>query len=82
MNSEAFAVLALLLGIALYVPGRCWARRKLQEAPRGSPARASLTPVGYVVVGLFVTALLGAFSLQDLAPQSLIGGSQAVVSAD
>jgi hypothetical protein len=76
MNWEAFAVIgafALLLGIVLYIPGRWWARRKLHDASLGSPARASLTPIGYVVIGLLVFALVGTFSLKDLAPDSLIG---------
>ena len=75
MNWEAFGAIGLVtlaLGVLLYVPARFWVKRKLRAEPDSHP-KLRLTKLGWVLICAMVFLFIGGFSLQYLAPESLLG---------
>jgi hypothetical protein len=75
MNWEALGAIGLLvlgLGIVLFVPAMMWARHKLRKEPDRHPP-LKLTGIGWTYVTTTVVLLLGGFSAQYVAPESVLG---------
>ncbi len=75
MHWEAFIVIGLFtltLGVLLFVPAWLWVKRKQRTEP-AARAKLRLTKLGWFLTCIGLVAFLFGFSLQYLAPESLLG---------
>lgn len=75
MYWEAFIVIGLFtlgLGVLLFVPAWIWVKRKQRKEPAAG-VKLKLTKLGWLLVSVTVIALFGGYSLQYMAPESLLG---------
>ena len=66
-------MLFLVVGILLYIPGHCWAKRKLHNVESDSKYGLHITSSGFALCVLMVFALLIGLSREHLAPGTEFG---------
>lgn len=75
MYREAIIVIGLIvlvLGAFLFALAKIWAKFKFKnDSPSHVPIR--VTKAGWIIIPLFVIILFGGFSLQYIAPETIIG---------
>jgi small-conductance mechanosensitive channel len=75
MHGEAFVVIGLfilVLGVLLFVPAWIWVKRK-QRAEPGKQAKVKLSKVGWTLIWVMLTILIGGLLMDYMAPESLMG---------